>query len=109
MYRYFLSWRYLRSRRTNWIGIVGIFVAVGALILILSIMTGFLEESRKTIRGSLSDLIVSPYLGHLDDADASAPDPDPLLERLRADPRVEAAAPHLVWFGMLLRLSLIHI
>jgi len=103
MYRFFLSWRYLKSRRTNWIGIVGIFVAVGALILILSIMTGFLEESRKTIRGSLSDLIISPYLGSLDKPGAAAPEPGPLLEHLRADARVAAAAPHLVWFGMLLR------
>ncbi len=101
MYRYFLSWRYLKSRRTNWIGIVGIFVAVGALILILSIMTGFLEESRKSIRGSLSDLIISPYLGDLRQPGAAAPDPAPLLEVLRADPRVASAAAHLVWFGML--------
>jgi len=101
VYRYFLSWRYLKSRRTNWIGIVGIFVAVGALILILSIMTGFLEESRKSIRGSLSDLIISPYLGDLRQPGAAAPDPAPLLEVLRADPRVASAAAHLVWFAML--------
>ncbi len=42
MYKIFLSRRYLLARRTNWIGIVGIFVGVGAMILILSIMTGFL-------------------------------------------------------------------
>ena len=60
MYRSFLSWRYLVSRRTNLIGITGIFVAVGALILILSIMTGFLDEARTQVRGSMSDLLVSP-------------------------------------------------
>jgi len=38
MYRFFLSWRYMRARRTNVIGIIGICVGVGALILILSIM-----------------------------------------------------------------------
>ncbi len=32
MYRTFLSWRFLRQRRTNLIGIFGIFLAVGALI-----------------------------------------------------------------------------
>jgi lipoprotein-releasing system permease protein len=101
VYRYFLSWRYLRSRRTNWIGIVGIFVAVGALILILSIMTGFLEESRKTIRGSLSDLIITPFLGDMREPGAAAREPEPMLAFLRADPRVAAASAHLVWFGML--------
>ena len=57
MFRTFLSWRYLVSRRTNLIGIVGIFVAVAALIMILSIMTGFLDESRRFIRGSLADIV----------------------------------------------------
>ncbi len=61
MFRSFLSWRYLFARRTNLIGIVGILVAVGALILILSIMTGFLEESRRTVRGSLADILVQPF------------------------------------------------
>jgi lipoprotein-releasing system permease protein len=93
MYRAFLAWRYLRLRRTNLIGIVGIFVAVAALIMILSIMSGFLEESRRTMRGSLSDLIVLPYLG----GGARTP-PDGALAAIRADPRVEAAAAHLVWY-----------
>ena len=60
MYRTFLSWRYLVTRRTNFIGIVGIFVAVAALILILSIMTGFLDQTKAMMRGSLSDLIFTP-------------------------------------------------
>ena len=38
MYRWFLSLRYLRARRTNWIGAAGITVAVAALILILSFL-----------------------------------------------------------------------
>jgi lipoprotein-releasing system permease protein len=97
VFRSFLSWRYLRRRRTNLIGIGGIFVAVGALILILSIMSGFLEESRITLRGSLSDLIVTPYPGP-----SEAPrDPGPALEAVRADARVEAASAHLVWYGIL--------
>ena len=94
LYKYFLSWRYLRRRRTNVIGIVGIFVGVSALILILSIMSGFLEESRRTLRGSLSDLIITPYPG----ASEAPRDPELVLERIREDQRVEAAAAHLVWF-----------
>src|SRR5687767_3625920 len=102
MYRTFLSWRYMRSRRTNWIGISGIFVGVGALILILSIMTGFLEETRRTIRGSLSDLLITPRRSPVDDGEVGR-DPGPLLDELRADPRVEAACAQLVWFGLFLR------
>jgi lipoprotein-releasing system permease protein len=100
VYRYFLSWRYMRQRRTNLIGIVGVFVAVGALILILSIMTGFLDQARSTLRGSLSDLIVLPVFG----PDSTCPrDPAPMLEALRADPRVASASAHLVWLCILTR------
>lgn len=102
MYRTFLSWRYMRARRTNWIGISGIFVGVGALILILSIMTGFLEETRNTMRGSLADMILSVPTSPAD-AGRPAQEPTELIAALEADERIEAAAAQLVWFGLLMR------
>ncbi len=102
MYRTFLSWRYLRARLTNLIGIVGIAVAVGALIMILSIMTGFLEETKRTVRGNLADLIVSPAQDAQTSAGGPVPrDPRIALEVIRADPRVVAASARLVWYGLL--------
>lgn len=94
----FLSLRYLRARKTNWIGVAGIFVAVAALILILSIMSGFLAESRKHLRGNLSDFIIAPKqdLLPLPPSDAR-----PFLESLLEDPRVEAACVQLNWVGLL--------
>jgi lipoprotein-releasing system permease protein len=100
VYRTFLSWRYLVSRPTNLIGITGILVGVGALILILSIMTGFLEESRRTVRGTLSDLILKPFQGAHSEGNVSK-DPAALLAAVRADPRVSAATPELVWGGVI--------
>jgi lipoprotein-releasing system permease protein len=97
MFRWFLSLRYLRARKTNLIGIGGLFVGVAALILILSIMTGFLEETRRSVRGSLSDILVTPYFG----AESERPvpvDPAPILAEIRKDERVVAAAPHLIWY-----------
>jgi len=101
VYRSFLSWRYLVSRPTNLIGIVGILVGVGALILILSIMTGFLEESRRTVRGTLSDLIVCPRQGERSAKSVVSDDPQALLRALREEPRVAAAAPQLLWGGII--------
>lgn len=100
MFRTFLSWRYLVSRPTNLIGISGILVGVGALILILSIMTGFLEESRRTVRGTLSDLILKPFQGAKSDQGIISKDPAALLAAVRADARVSAATPELVWGGV---------
>ncbi len=101
MYRFFLSWRYLAARRTNIIGIIGITVGVGALILILSIMTGFLQSTKESLRGTLSDLIVEPI--HLANrAGVTIPfDPDPILAAVRQDPRVAAACAQLHWGGVL--------
>ncbi len=103
MYVRFLSWRYLLRRRINLIGVMGITVGVGALIMILSIMTGFLEESRKTVRGSLSDVIIQPL--NLPRADGSLvpKSAERLLEHLRPDPRIEAVSAHLSWGGILLQ------
>lgn len=97
----FMSWRYLHRRRTNLIGVSGILVGVGALILILSIMTGFLDETRRTVRGTLSDLVVTPLFGRRPDGVEVPTRPDALLAALRADPRIKGASAHLVWMGII--------
>jgi len=102
VYQTFLSWRYLLARRTNLIGIMGIMVGTGAMIMILAIMTGFLEESRSAVRGNLADLIIEPtawFDRHLDvPTGASA-----VLDIARDDPRVVSACAHLTWGGMISR------
>lgn len=101
MFKTFLSLRYLRARKTNWIGVAGIFVGVAALILIMSIMAGFLAESRKHLRGNLSDLIVTPVDLPIEDGARPSRDLERMLELIEEDPRVVAATPQLVWYGLL--------
>lgn len=103
MYKYFLSWRYMRARRTNLIGVIGICVGVGALILILSIMTGFLEETKKSLRGGLADIIVETDQRTFTDGRKVPKSADPLLTAVRADPRVTGACAQLTWYGLLLQ------
>jgi lipoprotein-releasing system permease protein len=101
MYRTFLSWRYMVARRTNLIGVVGIMVGVGALIMILSIMSGFLAESRKALRGSLADLIIEPLALRHPDGHVAQHEAKAILDVVRADPRVASAAAELAWLGVL--------
>ena len=101
MFRVFLSWRYLCARRTNIIGILGIFVGVAALILIISIMSGFLEQSRKSLRGSLSDIIIEPALMRDWREPAELGEASAILELVRADERVRGACAQIVWYGLL--------
>ncbi|MFT7486172.1 MAG: lipoprotein-releasing system permease protein [Candidatus Paceibacteria bacterium] len=103
MYVRYLSWRYLMRRRINIIGVMGITVGVGALIMILSIMSGFLEESRNTVRGSLSDVIIEPSGAPRMDGSRLPKQVEPLLNAVLADERVEAASPHLSWAGLLIQ------
>jgi len=103
VFRSFLSWRYLVSRPSNLVGIVGILLGVGAMILILSIMTGFLEEQRQAIRGTLSDLIIRPErlpspTGMLLDP---SPTPEPILAMLDEEPHVAGASAQLQWAAMI--------
>ncbi len=103
MFRYFLSLRYLLSRPTNWIGVAGIFVAVAALILILSIMTGFLTQHREFLRGNLSDLVVQPFFDR-DIEPGVRPDRDPqrAIDLIAEDEAVSGVSPQLVWYGMII-------
>jgi lipoprotein-releasing system permease protein len=93
----FMSWRYMHRRRTNLIGVIGICVGVGALIMILSIMTGFLDETRATVRGTLSDVVVTPLFAKRPDGKEVSTSPETLLGALRGDPRVQGASAHLVY------------
>ncbi len=101
MFKTFLSLRYLRARKTNWIGVAGIFVAVAALILILSIMTGFVQASKNHLRGNLADLVIAPVDLAIADGQRPVVDLEALLALIEEDPRVVAATPQLVWYGLL--------
>ena len=101
MYKSFLSWRYLLRRPVNLIGIVGILVGTGALILILSIMSGFLETTRQTVRGSLADLIIEPTDRPRSEGRPLPKDPARILALARSDPRVAGACAQLTWFAMI--------
>ena len=90
-------------RPINWIGTLSIFVAVSALILILAIMTGFLEESRKHLRGHLSDLVVTPTFDIPIHSLRAYPSRDTqgILAEIEKHPGVVGAAAQLVYPGML--------
>jgi len=60
VYRLFLALRYLRSRLVNLISIGGVMMGVGVLIVVVSIMDGFQDRVRTTVRGNLSHIVLTP-------------------------------------------------
>ncbi|MDD4202516.1 MAG: ABC transporter permease [Candidatus Omnitrophica bacterium] len=94
MWTIFISLRYLFSRRHNrfislisFISVAGITVGVAALIIVLSIMTGFDQEIKDKIIGTYAHVIV---IGQ-DGVDASSE----LIEVIQNDPETVAFAPFI--------------
>jgi len=50
--------RYLRSKKLSYLAIVGVALAVGVLIVVMSIMSGFSKQLLEVIRGYHSDLTI---------------------------------------------------
>ena len=93
MYKYFLVLKYLFSRKINLLGMIGVAVSVWALILVVSIFSGFVRDARSFIRGAASDLsLVGNPL------DTSFETVETLL---MSDPAVKAVAPRIVWHAFL--------
>ncbi|NLZ18081.1 MAG: lipoprotein-releasing ABC transporter permease subunit [Desulfobulbaceae bacterium] len=76
-FEWFVSLRYLRAKRKQkfislitLISILGVAVGVMALIVVLSVYTGFTEGLRDQIIGVNSHLIIQGYSGTIDDPDA---------------------------------------
>jgi ABC-type lipoprotein release transport system permease subunit len=93
VYKLFLAARYVLSRRVSYLGMAAIGVAVGALIVVVSVMNGFLSETRTLVRGTTADVIVTP----MQDTSQGEPMPREALERItRSQPGVVGAVARLV-------------
>ena len=100
MYRYFLALRYLLSRPINLLGMAGVMVSVWALIVVVSIFSGFLVEVRAHVKSANSDLTVLSLPWPTSYSDVA-----PVVE---SDANVAASAPRLIWFGLLTALDKTH-
>lgn len=102
-FEWMIAWRYLRARRAEggvsvmtWISLIGITLAVFALIATLAVRAGFRAEFVDTILGSNAHVTVysigtvDPTTGRID---RSIPDYQAMAERLRTVEGVTRVAP----------------
>ncbi|MCE6960219.1 lipoprotein-releasing ABC transporter permease subunit [Cereibacter sphaeroides] len=101
-FEWMIAWRYLRARRAEggvsvmtWISLVGITLAVFALIATLSVRAGFRAEFVDTILGSNAHVTVysAGRVSETGQLIRGFEDYDPVAERVRAVPGVTRAAP----------------
>jgi lipoprotein-releasing system permease protein len=92
-YQLFIAIRYLRSKKKHKgisfntvISIGGVAVGVMALLVVLSVMSGFHEDLQKKILGANSHAVVISYKGTIKDYRS-------IMEKVKADKRVVSAAP----------------
>ncbi|MFT4512598.1 MAG: lipoprotein-releasing system permease protein [Planctomycetota bacterium] len=93
MYRLFLAIRYLLTRPINLLGMGGIAIAVWALVVVVSLFSGFLQVIEEHVQASSSDLVVT-------DMPPWAEWPA-LHHALKEDPNVAGMAPRLLHYGLL--------
>ena len=101
-YEWMIAWRYLRARRAEggisvmtWISLIGITLAVAALIATLSVRAGFRAEFVDTIVGANAHVTVyqSAVLNDGGQQDRAIYAYDAMADRLRQVPGVTRAAP----------------
>lgn len=86
-FSWFLAWRYLVTRYVNLLGMIGVAVAVWALIVVIAVFSGFIGDIRAGARLASPDLL-------LDDV-AEGCDFAALAPLLTQDPDVAAIAPRV--------------
>jgi lipoprotein-releasing system permease protein len=95
-YQVFIALRYLKSRKKHKgvsvntaISIGGVAVGVMALLVVLSVMTGFQQDLQKKILGANAHVIIRNYQGSL-------PDYKSLTEKVKDEKHIVASAPFVL-------------
>ncbi len=100
-YEFFIGLRYLRARRRQifisvitLISILGVMVGTAALIIVLSVMVGVVDDLKQKILGANSHLTVLNYHGLFEDY-------EDVMDRISGHPEVIGVSPYLESQAML--------
>lgn len=94
MYHVLLTNRYLTTRVIPLIAVAAVALCVALVIIVVSVMTGFLDMVRNSGRTLIGDVVVSYPISGI-------PYYERLLDRLEAHPNVFAASPLVEGWGLL--------
>ncbi|NLI29291.1 MAG: lipoprotein-releasing ABC transporter permease subunit [Nitrospiraceae bacterium] len=92
-YQFFIALRYLKSKKRHGgvsfntaVSIGGVAVGVMALLVVLSVMSGFHEDLQNKILGANAHAVVMTHKGAVEDYPK-------VMEIMKSDPQVQSAAP----------------
>lgn len=95
MYKLLLIRKYLLKRRIAWVALLAVMLCTAMVLVVISVMGGWLEMFKTSFRGMTSDVVVQA--GSL----VGFPYYDEMLNKIRALPEVQAAAPAIHTFGLI--------
>ena len=95
MYRLFLCLHYLRSRVIAYFAVLGVALCVAMMLIVVSVMNGFLDKVEKAAKGLFGDIVVEAGAGGMSQYDEFIQE---LKEKV---PEVQAASPFIQTFGIL--------
>lgn len=97
-YQIFIAFRYLKSKKkyrgvsvNTAISIGGVAVGVMALLVVLSVMTGFQQDIQKKILGATAHIIIRDYKGAMTETEY-----DEVVEKLKSERDIVSFAPFVM-------------
>lgn len=90
-----LALAYLIRRPVQILAVFGVAIGLLALLVVLSVMNGLIEQDRVAVRGPLSDMLLIPAVTE------EVPHYEQYRAALASVPEVAATAPHLVAYALI--------
>jgi lipoprotein-releasing system permease protein len=95
MYKLLLIRKYLLKRRIAWVALVAVMLCTAMVLVVISVMGGWLAMFKTSFRGMTSDIVVQGQ------SEVGFPYYEEMLVRIRALPEVAAAEPVIHTFGLI--------
>src|SRR5580698_7371815 len=95
MYKIHLIFKYLRKRRIAWVSLIAVMLCTAMVLVVISVMGGWLRMFQETNHALVGDLIISR------DSLGGFPHYQEMIQRIEQLPEVKAASPEIHTFGLL--------
>jgi len=95
MYKLHLILKYLRKRRIAWVSLVAVMLCTTMVLVVISVMGGWLRMFRQSFHGLTGDVMVHGR------SLAGFPYYEEIIEKVKQLPEVEAAVPTLHTYGLI--------
>jgi lipoprotein-releasing system permease protein len=95
MYKLLLILKYLRKRRIAWVSLAAVMLCTTMVLVVISVMGGWLRMFRESFHGLSGDIIVQSRTV------VGFPYYEEIAERVKALPEVEAAVPNIHTYGLI--------